>query len=223
MVPLMALGSMAAFGAIFGRALCGWVCPFGLIQDLLYEIPTRKWVLRPWLNSIKYVLLVGSVFLAPRFLGLESSAFYCNLCPMGTLEAVLPRAILAGDAAALAASWLRISVLATILLAAVFARRSFCKVFCPIGAILAIFNRVSAFSLRYTQADCPSCEACLTDCPMNVKIEDFRRREPVDETITAPSECILCLNCTKNCPHSNLSFTFWNLGKKPKKTDESAR
>ncbi len=221
MVPLMALGTIAAFGAIFGRVLCGWVCPFGLIQDLLYKIPSRKWVLRPWLKSIKYVLLAGSVLLVPMFLGLESYAFYCRLCPMGTLESLFPRAIMAGDYAVLVASWLRISVLLLILMAAVVSRRSFCKALCPIGAILALFNRVSAFSLRYAQGDCPSCEVCLTDCPMDVKIEDFRQREPVAETIAAPSECILCLNCTKNCPRSGLAFTFWNLGKKSEKADES--
>jgi len=217
-LPLFALGTISLIGVFFGRILCGWICPFGWLQDMLYKIPSPKWRLARWMRGIKYVLLIGTVFLVPAFLGLDSAAFYCWFCPVGTLESLLPRALATGNFAALAASWGRIVVLVAILLLAVVSLRSFCKVLCPIGAILAIFNRFCGFSLRYDQSKCSACELCLEECPMDVRIEDFRVSKPgVKEVLTAPSECILCFNCTKNCYQDGIQWTFWNLfGKKQK-------
>lgn len=208
--PFLALGVIVLLGGVFGRILCGWICPIGFLQDLLHKIPSPKFTLPRWTLAIKYILLVGSVILVPMLFGLESYAFYCRLCPAGTLESLLPRALSAGDYAALSRGAARIVVLAVILILAVFSLRSFCKALCPIGAFLAIFNRVSAFSLRYDQEQCPVCEQCLQGCPMDVRIGDFRQ-DGASEVVTAPSECILCLSCTHKCQQSGLRFSLWNL------------
>jgi polyferredoxin len=209
-LPLMALGTIGMFGAVFGRFLCGWVCPFGFLQDMLYKIPSPKFVLRRWTRAIKYILLVASVFLAAAFIGLDSYTFFCRLCPAGTSESLIPRALMDGNAGVLFAAWPRIFFMMALLAMMVFSLRSFCKVFCPIGAILGIFNRVSMFGLRYKENECPSCEVCLQECPMDVEINDFRKGKMQEHT-TAPAECILCLNCTHNCHQSGLRFSLWNL------------
>jgi len=220
--PFLALGTVALFGAVFGRILCGWVCPFGMLQDLLHRIPSPKWTVPRWMTWIKYVLLLGGVILVPIVWSVDSYAFFCKLCPAGTLESLLPRALAEGNFAALAASWVRLAVLCGTLALAMVSLRSFCKVFCPIGAILAICNRFSAFSLGYAQEDCPECKLCLQECPMDVRIEDFRQDGADGEVITAPAECILCLNCTHNCQQAGLRFSFWNLLSKHKKEPMAA-
>ena len=55
--PFLALGTLLLAGVLLGRFLCGWVCPMGFLQDLLYKIPGRKIALPAWTKYIKYVLL----------------------------------------------------------------------------------------------------------------------------------------------------------------------
>jgi polyferredoxin len=209
-IPLLALGTVAFIGAVFGRFLCGWVCPFGLLQDWLYKIPSPKWTLPRWTRYSKYVILVITVIAVPILLGIHNYAFFCKLCPAGTLESLLPRSVAAGNYSALAESWIRLSVLSGMVLLAIVALRSFCKLFCPIGAFLALFNRFSAFGLTYNQAECPNCELCLEKCPMDIQLDEFQDgKDP--EVVKAPPECIMCLECTHNCRRSGLRFTFWNL------------
>ena len=209
--PLLALGLVLLFGALLGRLLCGWVCPFGLVQDLLHKIPSPKFTVPRWSTWIKYVLL-ASVVLVPIWLTVNSTAFYCNLCPVGTLESLIPRSMMEGGGwAMIARGWARIAVLLVILVFAVFSMRSFCKVLCPIGAILAVCNRFSGAALRYEQTLCSDCSLCLSECPMDVEVQDLKSTRAGDVITTAAAECILCLNCTKGCHQSGLAFSFWNL------------
>ncbi len=208
--PIYVLGTMLLWGALLGRIVCGWVCPFGLVQDYLHKIPSPKWTLPRWTLQIKYVLLVGSVLVVPFFWGLDNKAFFCTLCPVGTLESLLPRAWMAGDWGMIARGWMRIAALILILALGVVSMRSFCKVLCPIGAFLALCNRFSGYSLHFNQSTCSSCELCLAECPMDVDIKEMQN-DRGGATLTAASECILCLNCTKNCHKQGLSWSFWNL------------
>jgi ferredoxin-type protein NapH len=181
--PALALGTIGLFGVVLGRWLCGWVCPFGFLQDMLYKIPSPKFVLRPWTKWIKYVILGASVIVVPMSLGLLSYGFFCNICPAATLQSMFPYYLMGQTDL----SWIRLGVLLFVLLLAVVSMRSFCKLFCPIGAILAIFNRFSALSLRYEQSNCPSCQICLSKCPMDIKMEQLRAPGNPEEVHTAPS------------------------------------
>ena len=87
------VGALCAFGILLGRAVCGFLCPFGLIQELLYKIPFVKRRLPRWPRYIKYVMLAG-VFLLPVFVtnavGMGDPFFCKYICPAGTLEGGLP-------------------------------------------------------------------------------------------------------------------------------------
>lgn len=215
--PFLALGTILLFGALFGRLLCGWVCPFGFLQDLLHKIPIRKIRLPRQLSLGKYFVLGIMVILVPLLISVESNAFFCSICPAATIQAVIPWGVAQGRNLVdiVAGTWLRFTVLALILILAVVSRRSFCRYLCPIGAFLALCNRFSVFSLKYSQDNCPRCKICLKDCPMGVEIEDFERKG-ASTVVTAPSECILCLNCTDSCPKSSLKLSLWNLFPKAK-------
>jgi len=98
LVPFLAIGLMLIAGALIGRMICGWVCPFGLLQDLMNKIPSPKWKIPKAFAYAKYAVLVIMVFVIPLTAGIErtesglgaSDFFFCNYCPAGTLEAAIP-------------------------------------------------------------------------------------------------------------------------------------
>jgi len=99
LIPWMTLGTMMLAGAAFGRLLCGWACPFGLLQDLLFRLRTYKLALPGFFRYGKYAFLVVTVLLVPRLFGIgptpghtgPEDAFFCNYCPAATLESAIPR------------------------------------------------------------------------------------------------------------------------------------
>ena len=94
--PFLAIGTLLLFGVLIGRLLCGWVCPFGLLQDLLFKIPGKKFALPEWASSLKYLFLIFMVFLIPFFLGELTLFSFCRICPAATLQVSLPTLIMAG-------------------------------------------------------------------------------------------------------------------------------
>ncbi len=73
--PLMAIAFILAIGAVLGRLVCGFICPFGWFQDLLYKIPGAKIKLPRFMNWFKYGFLALFVFLLPYLLGFEKSGY----------------------------------------------------------------------------------------------------------------------------------------------------
>jgi polyferredoxin len=193
-VPYLLLGVLLAAGAVGGTLACGWACPFGFLQDLLGRVTDRKFGLPQWAGSCRYAVLVGMVLVLPAVLGWRGIPFedqavsICRLCPAGALEAGVPysiRSLVAGE------GWLmsgtKTAVLAVFLVAAVWVRRPWCRVLCPLGGLLALFNRLSVFHLRFRGDACVECNLCRTRCPMGVK---------VDEQINVTG-CVRCLECVK--------------------------
>ena len=79
--PFLAVGMILLAGALVGRLLCGWACPFGLVQDLLYKIPSRKLSLPAWTSKLKYAVLALGVLALPWIFGGETLASFCRVCP----------------------------------------------------------------------------------------------------------------------------------------------
>ena len=96
--PFYVLGTLMLFGVVLGRAVCGLLCPFGLVQDLLHKIPVKK-VKVPTLidrpaRYTKYMILLVMVVLLPAFAPTETgivSPYFCKyICPAGTLGGGIP-------------------------------------------------------------------------------------------------------------------------------------
>ena len=196
-VSLYVAGLIGLFGVLMGRLVCGWLCPFGLVQELLYRIHSRKVRIGPTrLRYLKYAVLAVLVIALPILLRNGTgvgSPWYCKLvCPAGTLEAALP--LLALDASLRsAAEWLfvwKLLVLAGTMLTSVFVYRPFCRFVCPLGAIYGLFNRFSWVQLSCDKGTCISCGRCARVCRMGVDPS----RDP-----TSP-ECIRCGDCVQVCP-----------------------
>lgn len=195
-----AAGFLTFVGALAGRFVCGWLCPFGLIQDLLHKIPFPKKIKTfrgdRLLRRLKYVILLVFVILAPLFLvdvlG-QGAPYFCKLiCPVGTLEGGIPLVLLDRSMRS-ALGWLYVwknVLLALTVFLSVVIYRPFCKYICPLGAIYAVFNPISVFKYRVDAEKCTRCGACSRVCGMRV--------DPV-RSANHP-ECIRCGLCKKACP-----------------------
>jgi len=192
--PFMAIGLLVAVGAVFGSLVCGWVCPFGFLQDLAAKAPTPKFDLPKFAGHFRYVMLVGTVLAVPYFFGEGHPLFVCRICPAGALEAAVPNMISQGVAGQQIV-WpnaVKLIVLGLFLLVIFFMRRPWCRLLCPLGAIFSLFNRVSAFFLRFNANECTHCERCHQLCEYGLQPE----KTPNDLS------CIRCLECTRCSPQA---------------------
>ena len=188
-IPFFLMGFFATIGGALGRAVCGWFCPVGWFQELLYKIPTPKWKLN-WkpLRYLKYAVLVFLVLLIPFLTG---EPWFSKLCFVGTLEGGIPLASFDKDIQGLVGTFFFAKLLLTLVLLVVFVfvKRAFCKFLCPLGAIYSLFNRFSYIHLEVNKA-CNRCNRCERSCPMDIKVYENANS----------AECIRCLECTA-CPH----------------------
>ena len=184
-VPLVAIGILGLVGTIGGRFVCGWVCPFGLLQDGLYKIPTKKFTVPQRLAYTKYLVLIALVLVVPFFFP-GSALVFCRVCPAGTLESSIPWRIMGLSSPFLLGFWLRIAILAGMIVLVIAVSRGFCRLLCPLGAIFALFNRFSLLRIRLTKEDCNGCGRCVKKCPVEI--------DPVSQR-NSP-ECVRCLKCT---------------------------
>lgn len=202
------VGFLMVVGAVFGRFVCGWLCPFGLVQDLLYKIPfvkkLRKLPGDRWLKWLKYVLLVGFVILLPLFvvdiIG-QGQPWFCEyICPSGTLLAGIPL-LAANPALRAAAGWLfswKLLILVVLVFLSILVYRPFCRYLCPLGAIYGLFNPIAFYRLKVDEHKCTHCGACRRACKLDI---------PVDKTPNSP-ECIRCGDCKRACPHGAICSTL---------------
>lgn len=194
-------GFLLLFGALFGRLVCGWLCPFGLVQDLLYKIPFVKKLRRlpgdRWLKYLKYVILAGFVIVLPLtvldIVG-QGQPWFCKyICPSGTLFAGIPL-IASNPPLRAALGWLftwKAAILAALLLLSLLVYRPFCRYLCPLGAIYGLFNPAALYRFRIDKEKCTGCGACQKACKLDI---------PIHQTPNSP-ECIRCGDCRRACPH----------------------
>jgi polyferredoxin len=193
-------GIMALYGIIFGRFICGWLCPFGLIQDLLNKIPSKKIKVNKRVNNVlkyfKYVILALFVIIFPIFLVNEfgiSPPYFCQyICPVGTLEGGIPL-ILMNKSLRGSIGYLflwKLFILICVIISSIFIYRPFCRYICPLGAFYSLFNKVSFYRYKVNKSKCINCDACTNKCKINIAVH----KNPNS------AECIRCGECVKICP-----------------------
>ena len=208
--PYYVVGLLLFFGAVLGRAVCGLLCPFGLLQELLYLIPgvpkKNRFPGDKALRYLKYVVLVLLVVVLPLCFAL--TPFFCKyLCPSGTVAGLLlalrdklVRAQLGGIFL-----W-KASLLVLIVAACLFLWRPFCKYLCPMGAIYGLFNKFALYRMDLDKESCIHCGKCARACRMCV--------DP-SQSPNSP-ECVRCGDCVKACPAKALKLGFKHKNGTPK-------
>lgn len=195
-LPLYILGTLILFGVILGRIICGFLCPFGFVQEIIDKIPLpkiKKSKATRALSYLKYVILVLFVIIIP--LGGTTPGFCKYICPAGTIEAGIPLVALDEKLRSRIGwlfSWKVLILIICIVLCAV-CYRAFCRFFCPLGALYSLFNPVTFFGIKVDQNKCTGCNACIRFCKMDV-------REVGDR------ECIRCGECRSVCPEDAIDY-----------------
>ncbi|MEN6625067.1 MAG: 4Fe-4S binding protein [Candidatus Sumerlaeia bacterium] len=197
--PFLGLGAMLLIGALVGRLFCGWVCPFGFVQDLLFKIPSRKFALPEWTRYFKYAMLLLGVILLPALLGALTNFSFCRICPASALETSTPDLILSGFAMPSTMTLVRFGFLFGFLGLAVVSTRSFCRVFCPIAAIMAPLNYLCFWVVKVPETKCLDCGKCDRSCPTDVK-PSVRIDKGVSPS--RATDCIVCHDCQGSCPQT---------------------
>ena len=198
-LPYYIFGILILYGFLFGRWICGFLCPFGLIQDLLYKIRTpkiRKSPVTRALSWLKYGILILFVIVIPLIYALQASgiplpAFCKYICPSGTLLGAGGLLSNPNNEHMLSMlgplfTW-KFCLLVGIIVACIFCYRSFCRFLCPLGAIYGLFNKISLLGMNLDQAKCVDCGKCLQTCKMDIRH-------------VGDHECISCGDCINVCP-----------------------
>jgi ferredoxin-type protein NapH len=195
---LYVVGFIGLVGILTGRLVCGWLCPFGFLQDLLYKIPTPKLPLPQWMRFGKYFALVVVAMIIPYITGIH---WYSRLCPAGALEGALPLKVLSPEAPLPDTGWffwLKIAILVGFLVWMVLTKRPFCRAACALGGAYALLTPVSLYRMSVDSAKCTKCGDCRAVCPVDINIW---------ENGNSP-ECVRCLDCKKGCPEGAVSSGF---------------
>lgn len=207
-ISLYVTGFLMVMGAGMGRLICGWLCPFGLFQDLLHRIPfgnkIRRFRGERYLRFLKYAILAVFVILLPMFavdaFG-QGEPWFCKwICPSGTFMAGWPLVFFnhgIRQTIGFLFAWKNL-ILAAIILISVILYRPFCRFLCPLGAIYGLFNPVSLYRFQMDRDKCSNCKTCQSVCKMGLPVYDKPNS----------MECIRCGECLNACPTKALTNHF---------------
>lgn len=195
--PFLFLYLLAAIffvAAIFGRATCGWGCPVGALQDL-FALKSRHRIVKDRIPRYgKFLVLILTLILSYVFM----EKVFTDICPVGFLTATIPTLILIPGYVEPLQPFLaiKIGLTAILFILIYFVARGWCRYICPLGAQLALFNRISVLSIKKHKEKCIDCGVCTKHCPMGI--------DPRKETDSL--ECIRCGRCVEACARKALSF-----------------
>lgn len=210
-------GFLILLGVLLGRFICGFLCPFGWLQELLHKIPGKKLStkkLKP-LTYLKYIILLLAVVLLPALavndVGMGDPFFCKYICPQGVLEGAIPLSLVnEGIRAALGTLFVqKLFILIAVVALSILFYRPFCKWICPLGAFYALLNKISLLEIKMDEQKCVSCGKCAASCKMDVDV----RKTPNH------AECIRCGKCITACPAEALCFHY-GFGSSHKKKEQ---
>jgi polyferredoxin len=201
--PILIIGFV---GVISGRAVCGWACPIGFLQRATGKVPQRlkkkypflkklgQHRIEPYLRYIKYIVFIGLVVATPIMIGF----MFTDICPVGFLVGTIPISTLyPGQFTPNEFFYMALGVFILFLVLIFTIERGWCRYFCPIGAMLAPFNKISILKVSVNKDECIHCNICANEaCPMAIDVPNMNR-DP---------ECILCGKCIEACPKGGIKY-----------------
>ena len=201
-------GILLIYCVLFGRMICGWLCPFGLVQELVYKVKTpkvRKSPVTRLLSYFKYAILIFFVGIIPIMYAFRDTplpAFCKYICPAGTLEGgigLLSNAVNESYFSMLGPLFIwKFLLMISILVGCVFVFRLFCRFLCPLGALYGLFNKLSVFGVKVLPDKCTNCGLCVSHCKVDIRH-------------VGDQECISCGSCVNVCPTKAIQWKGTSL------------
>lgn len=198
---------------VFGRFFCGWICPMGVLHHLISQLTKRRKTLdnialnapRP-MQRVKYYILAAMLGMAA--LGSTQVGLLDPIASTwrGLSTTFLPAASNAVGGAYQGERHFQFGTLIAVVFFGALALnlvwpRFYCRVLCPLGALLGLLAKFSLFRISRRGDSCTSCKACVADCP--------GAADPMGTCRTA--ECFVCLNCIDACKQLSIEYRFLPL------------
>jgi len=175
---------------LFGPVFCGWICPFGSVQEWFGKIGRKIFIKRynnfipgkidRILRYLRYAVLLWVIIMT----AVSTKLIFSDYDPYYALFNFWSGEVAVTGFAALG----------VVLVLSLFVERPFCKYVCPYGAVLGVFNLFRVFKIRRAESTCISCSKCDTACSMNIKVSTTKK--------VLDHQCISCYACTSDdsCP-----------------------
>jgi len=195
MIVFAALVVLTILGS---RGFCGWICPFGSLQEWLGMLGRKMFRKRfnpagawdRWLNKLKYAILVVIIALTWHLGALVFRDYdpFLAFFHLGFGISELPWAY---------------AVLGVVLVGSLYIERFFCKYACPLGALLGVLGKLGISKVHRDPEDCKGCNVCQLRCFAHI---DF-----LNTTTIRDAECNHCMECVTSCPKPNvLRVSGWS-------------
>ncbi|MDP8256730.1 MAG: 4Fe-4S binding protein [Candidatus Alcyoniella australis] len=174
-----------ALAIVANKAVCGWACPFGSLQELIYMLPLARKIKRRrmpfWLtNGLRVLLFVVFLLLLYGVIGRKGYVIYHKLNPFNLFNLDFSDMLIIGFAA-------------LYLVLSLFFYRPFCRLICPFGLISWVVERLSLTRVRIDFERCIDCRACEKACPLSAAKDRLDKR-------LLPADCFSCMRCLRVCP-----------------------
>jgi len=191
---IIAFGFFIVLAVVGNKMICGWACPFGALEELIYSLPVLRKIKQRKLpfsfsNTIRAgIFLTMLLFLFGIIGGRRGTVIYHYVNPFNLFNR----------------DFESISVLLTVIIAlagSFIIYRPFCQLICPFGFVSWIAERLSITRIRIDKDKCIQCGACIKACPLGAakgRVAGSR----------LPADCFSCARCLNVCPVDALHYTF---------------
>jgi len=228
-------GGFLVLVLLLSKTWCGWLCPFGVVQDWAAAVRKKlaitetrlPWTLSDRIKPVKYVLLIMlllvPLFIANLKLHPDFSLLFCQICPAKPLMPLFecnPSNLSIDTTNVITLLLTSISVIvAAVMLVGMFCKERFFCLFCPMLALISLFERIGFMRLQKNVDSCIGCGNCQRLCPMDIRTVHL---EQVKRDVLTP-ECLLCMKCVEGCPVDNtLTVKYLNHKLVSSSSDRSA-
>ena len=191
-VKVIALAFFIILAIVGNKIICGWACPFGSLQELIFSLPILRKIKKIKVsffltNSIRAVIFVTMLlFLFGIIGGRKGFVIYHFVNPFNLFDL----------------DFESLGIILTIIIAlllSLFVYRPFCQLICPFGFVSWIAERFSIFRVRIDKNICINCGACEKVCPTE-------SAKGIVAGNKMPADCFSCGRCLTSCPVDAIKY-----------------
>ena len=224
-VSAVILGVLLLLTLLFGRVYCSFICPLGILQDIVFRI--RRWLAPkrflkfsrpvPWMRYGVLALLAACCVTGLAGLSLNwldpYSIFGRIMYVLAWPAAIWSNNLLAADSssadlvqmdyfpAAFPVLLASAGMLGLVAVMSAWKGRLYCNTVCPVGTFLGLLSRISLFRLGFDPASCKKCGKCVKSCKAQcLNLKEYK----IDS-----SRCVACYDCVRSCSEGGIRYRWF--------------